>query len=234
MWAGGAPPPAATKSGMSGCVKALIIVGVLLIVLIIAVVFAFEALFRNFVGSDLEGDGSLAECQLLPDDEARAVLGGSADAIELSGFFDASIGFIIDKRVLADAPDCWVTEGSAAYIARVARYDGTDAATVFAAEREAAQAVTDDQGGGINVIQSGYDAGDAPGIGDEAFCTGISGGAIMAGVVVRQGGTVVYVSVGPPNEGDTSVPDMQPLDDGTVAAPGLCALAQDLAREVLD
>ncbi len=232
MWAGGAPPPAATKSGMSGCVKALIIVGVLLIVLIIAAAFAFQAFFRNFVGADLDGDGSLAECQLLPDDEARAVLGGNADAIELSGFFDASLGLILDKRVLADAPDCWVTEGSAAYIARVARYDGADAATVFAAEREAAQPVTEDQGGGVSVTREGYDAGDAPGIGDEAFCTGISGG-IMAGVAVRQGNSVVYVSVGPPSEGQT-VPDMQPMPNGVIGSPSLCALAQDLAREVLD
>lgn len=233
MWAGGAPPPPATKSGMSGCVKALLIVGVLLIVLVVAAVFAFEAFVRNVVGVDIGADGTFAECPFLADDEARAVLGGSADAIELTGFFDASIGMIIDKRVLADAPDCWVTEGGRSYIARVARHDGADAASIFSAEREAAQAITDDQGDGISVIQSGYDAGDAPGIGDEAFCTGIST-AIMAGVVVRQGSTVVYVSVGPPSEGDTSVPDMQPLDDGTVAAPGLCSLAQELAREVLD
>ena len=233
MWAAGAPPPAAAKSGMSGCVKALLIVGVLLIVLIVAAVFALEAFVRNVVGPEIGADGSFAECELLSDGEARAVLGGNADAIELTGFFDASIGFIIDKRVLADAADCWVGQGERSYIARVARYEGPDATGIFAAEREAAQSVTVDEGEGINVIREGYDAGDAPGIGDEAFCTGISS-AIMAGVLVRQGDTVVYVSVGPPNEGDTSVPDMQPLDDGTVAAPGLCSLAQELARSVLD
>ena len=76
----------------------------------------------------------MADCSFLSDADARTVFGGNADAIELSGLADISIGIIIDKRVLASAPDCWVTEGSKAYIARVARYQGGDAASVFASE----------------------------------------------------------------------------------------------------
>lgn len=223
---------------MSGCVKALIIVGVLLVVLVLVVGIALQAFLSSFFGADLgrsliDGSDGVGDCRFLPDEEARAVLGGSADAIELTGFFDASIGLIIDKRVLADAEDCWVTEGARTYIARVARHDGPDAASRFAAERAAAQPTSDDQGGGVSVTTEGYDAGDAPGIGDEAFCTGLSN-AIMAGVLVRQGNSLVYVSVGPEGEGSQSVPDMQAMPNGVIGSPGLCALAQELAREVLD
>ena len=77
----------------------------------------------------------------------------------------------------------------------------------------------------------GYFGGDVSGLGDEAFCTGISP-TIMAGVVVRQGDAVVYASVGPPEEGAV-VPNMGTEGD-VVTAPDLCLLAQDLARKVLE
>ena len=84
------------------------------------------------------GGGSVADCAFLSDDEAREVLGGGADAIELSGFFESTMGFVLDMRVLASAPDCWITDGEKAYVARVAKVDGNGAA-VFAQEKANAQ-----------------------------------------------------------------------------------------------
>jgi len=233
-WGGGGPPAPVRPGGIPGCLKVAIVIGGLLLVALVVFVFAVGNLLNSSIPGGLDalddGDGSLGDCAFLSDADARAVLGGSADAIELSGLYDMSIGLIIDKRVLPDAPDCWVTEGERAHIARVARVDGNGAA-VFAQERASAAPTSRDQGGGVSVEYSGYFGGDVAGLGDEAFCTGIAT-PIMAGVLVRQGDTVVYVSVGPPSEGDATVPDMS-LEGDVVTAPGLCQLAGELARAAL-
>ena len=242
MWggAGGPPPPAQVQAGgIPGCLKAAIILGVIAIVALIVFVFLLSRLVGGFLdsaglgGLDGGGDGGSldANCAFLSDDEAREVLGGAADAMEFSGLYETTLGFVIDMRALPSAPDCWIDGGQKAYIARIARSEG-DGAAVFAQEKANAQPTSQDQGGGVTLENSGYFAGDVSGLGDEAFCTGISTG-IMAGVLVRQGDTVVYVSVGPSSEGDTSVPDMGTFGD-VVTAPGLCALSQELARKVLD
>jgi hypothetical protein len=198
---------------------------------------AFVVFAGNFLGNLQPGGGGGGDallggdCPFLSDAEAASVLGGSADAIELEGLFDASIGIIIDKRVLPDAPDCFVTEGQRAFLARVAVSDGNGAG-VFAAERQRAEPSSPDQGGAVSVESPGYFGGDVPGLGDEAFCTGLSD-AIMGGVLVRQGDRVVYVSVGGAAEG-AQAPDMETTTDGVVASPGFCTLAQELARAVLN
>ena len=233
MWAGGsAAPPPVKPGGIPGCLKVAIILVVILVIALVAFVALASTLINNVVG-DLggpDGAGLADDCAILSDADALTLFGGSADAIDLSGLSDATIGFIIDKRVLASAPDCWVTDGDKAYIARVARYEGGDAPSVFALERQAAEPTSEDQGGGITVTTEGYNAGDIPGLGDEAFCTGISQG-IMAGVLVRQGDRVVYVSVGPPDENQP--PEMGLGEGGVVTAPGLCAFAQEVARFML-
>ncbi|MEX1169301.1 MAG: hypothetical protein WEE50_04075, partial [Chloroflexota bacterium] len=219
-----------TAGGTSGCVKALFVLLILVVIGVAAFVF-FVGSFVNNLG--VGENGSIGDdCLFLSDAEARAVLGGDADATELAGLYDVSIGIVIDKRVLADAPDCLVSEGNAAHLARVALYQGGDAADVVATERQRAAPTSQDQGGGITLENAGYYGGEASGIGNEAFCTGLSD-AIMAGVLVRQGDRVVYVSVGPPSEGE-QVPDMDITPDGVVTSPGLCALAQDLARAILE
>ena len=101
---------------------------------------------------------------------------------------------------------------------------------MFDAARQKAAPSSSDQGGGVTVEDSGYFGGEVAGLGDEAFCTGISP-AIMAGVLVRKGDRVVYATVGG-REGETA--EMGSTDDGVVTAPGLCATAQELARAVLD
>jgi hypothetical protein len=220
---------------MSGCVKAIIILLVLGVVALIAFVVFAGALFnnlRNNLGIDIDGGGGgiSDNCAFLSDADAKSVFGGSADAFDLSGLADASIGLIIDKRVLANAPDCWITEGDKAYIARIALSEGGDSSALFAAERKAAEPTSEDQGGGVTLESEGYFGGDVSGLGDEAFCTGIST-AIMAGVLVRQGDRVVYVSVGPADE--TKPPEMDVTGDGTVTAPALCTFAQEVARFML-
>jgi hypothetical protein len=234
MWAGGsAPPPAVKPGGIPGCLKVAIILVVILVIALVAFVALAGTLISYFVG-DLggpDGGGGIDDqCEILSDADARTLFGGSADAIDLSGLSDATIGFIIDKRVLATAPDCWVTDGDKAYIARIARYEGGDAASVFDLERQAAEPTSDDQGGGITVETDGYNAGDVVGLGDEAFCTGISQG-IMAGVLVRQGDKVVYVSVGQADENQP--PQMGLTEGGVVTAPELCAFAQEVAQFLL-
>jgi hypothetical protein len=234
MWAGGsAAPPPVKPGGIPGCLKIAIILFVILVIALVAIVALAGTVINNIVG-DLGGrDGGAGldgNCAILSDADARTLFGGSADAIDLSGLSDATIGFIIDKRVLATAPDCWVTDGDKAYIARIALYQGGDAASVFALERQAAEPTSEDQGGGITVTTEGYNAGEVSGLGDEAICTGISQG-IMAGVLVRQGDRVVYVSVGPPDENQP--PEMGLGENGVVTAPALCTFAQEVARSIL-
>ena len=201
--------------------KLLIVVLVLAAIAVIGFVAVAGALFGN-VASNLGGVGGADDnCVFLSDEDARTVFGGNADAIELAGLYDASIGLIIDKRVLANAPDCWVTEGAKAYIARIAVYQGGDAASVFATERAEAEATSEDQGDGVTIENPGYLGGDVSGLGDEAFCTDISP-AIMAGVLVREGDRVLYVSVGSANE-----------DQPTLDPAELCTFAQEVARFML-
>ena len=121
--------------------------------------------------------------------------------------------------------------GQKAYIARVAVHQGSDAASVFADEKTKAQPTSQDQGNGLSLENSGYFAGDVGGLGDEAFCTGLSP-AIMAGVLVHRGDRDVYVSVGSADQ-TSGPPDIGTTDSGVVTAPDMCSLAQDLARKVL-
>ena len=253
MWAGGsAPPPPVKPGGIPGCLKVAIILVVILVIGLVAIVALAGTLISNLTGNLGDGNGGAgidAECAFLSDADARTLFGGKADAIDLSGLSDTTIGFIIDNRVLAMAPDgvllfqpprrdgefrrgsdCWVTDGEKAYIARIARYEGEGAASVFALERQAAEPMSLDQGGGITHTTEGYKAGEVSGLGDEAFCTGISQ-EIMAGVLVRQGDRVIYVSVGQPDENQP--PEMGLSENGVVTAPGLCTFAQEVARFML-
>jgi hypothetical protein len=224
-----APPPAKPATGCAtlgiGCI---LLIG-LAIFALVAGLWLFVNNFAGGLGID-ETTGEFTECPFLSDEEAREALGGSADASELQGLFEATVGLILDTRALADAPDCWVTEGDRAYVARVAQYQGADADAVYEREVQAAQPTTIDQGGGVSLENEGYFGGAVSGLGDEAFCTGVSP-AIMAGVVVHQGDRVVYVSVGPAEE------DLQPelgSEGDVVTSPEQCLVAQDVARQVLD
>lgn len=124
---------------------------------------------------------------------------------------------MLDKRVIPDAPDCFIsTDQGSTGTGRIARYQGSDAAAKFQEERQKAQPTSQDQGGGLTLENPGYFAGDVSGFGDEAFCTDLSTG-IMGGVLVRQGDTLVYVS----------------LLGSSIDAADVCQQAQKVADAVL-
>lgn len=234
--AGGPPgtwnPQPAQASGASGCLKIALILaaigGVLLILLVAALVILGNKLAES-VGLDENGNVGQA-CSFLSDADLQSVVGGDAQALKLSGLLDVSLGLVLDKRVLTDADDCYISGTGNAAIGRVARYQGGDAAARFQLEREAAQPVTEDKGNGLSVTNEGYFAGDVQGVGDEAFCTGFSAG-VQAGVLVRRGDTLAYVSLtGPTNQ---AVTDMQAAENGVIYSPTICQEAQQVAAKIL-
>jgi hypothetical protein len=205
------------------------VIGAILFVLVIVALVFFVNRVADSVG--VNADGSIGTpCAIISDADLSAALGSSASAIKLEGFFDATLGLILDKRVLPNAEDCWITSDGSSPIGRIARYQGGDASAVFQQERQNAAPTSQDQGNGVSLESSGYYAGDVSGLGDAAFCTGISP-AIQAGVLVRKGDTLVYVSLSGPADG--SVPDMGTTADGVITAPSICDTAQAVARMVL-
>ena len=234
---GGQPPGAwnpqpAASSGSSGCLKVILIliaIAVIGFVLLIAGLVVVGNRIVNEVG--VNGDGTIGKaCTIIDNGTLRDELGGNAEAIQLTGIYDATVGMVLDNRVLPDAEDCWITADASTPVGRIARYIGGDAASVFQAERERAAPTSQDQGGGVSIDNSGYFAGDVSGLGDEAFCTGVSP-AIQAGVLARKGDTLVYVSLSGSSDGTTL--DFGTTADGVVTAPQICATAQALAARIL-
>ncbi len=236
--AGGVPPggwspqPVAAASRNNGCLKACLIVAVIGVILVVLLIVAL-GLFVNRVAESVgvNSDGSIGTpCAIISDADLSDALGSSASAIKLEGFFDATLGLILDKRVLPDAEDCWITSDGSSPIGRIARYSGGDASAVFQQERQNAGPTSQDQGNGVSIESSGYFGGDVSGVGDEAFCTGyaLTG---QAGVLVRKGDTLVYVSLSGPSDG--SVPDLGATDSGVITAPSICATAQKVAQKIL-
>ena len=97
---------------------------------------------------------------------------------------------------------------------------------------------TTDQGGGISVSTQPYYNKDVS-AGDEAFCTrGDFAGS--AGVLVRRGNVLVYVSTTAAGQGAGQVPDIQFPTDSTSPTAGIsfgtddanCDLAVALAARV--
>ena len=169
----------------------------------------------------VDSEGNLASCAIVSDAELSTVLGPGTQAIPLEGVFDTLLGLVLDKRVIPDAEDCFLSSDKGnSGTGRIARYTGSDAAAIFQQERQDAQPTSEDKGNGLTVTSEGYFDGDVSGIGDEAFCTGISN-AFMSGVLVRQGDTLVYVSL----VGGDGV--------GAASSASPCELAQDVARLIL-
>ncbi|HEY6571145.1 MAG TPA: hypothetical protein VIZ22_12695 [Candidatus Limnocylindrales bacterium] len=220
----GAPPnwnPQPVQKSNNGCLKACLIVGVLLVILFVVVIAAL-GLFVNRVADSigLDENGNLAPCAIISDDQLSAVLGRGTEAIPLEGLFDTLLGLVLDKRVIPDAEDCFISaDRGDSGTGRIARYVGSDAAARFQQERQDAQPTSEDRGNGLTVESPGYFDGDVSGFGDEAFCTGISD-AFMSGVLVRRGDTLVYVS-------------LLGTDFGSSSSETPCELAQKVARVIL-
>ena len=141
--------PPARPSG-NGCLKACLIVGGIIVVLgIIGIIgiSIFSIRFAEDLG--VNPDGSIKACELITNEELGAALGGEAQAAPLGGLVDSTVGLVLDRRVLPDAPACWIVGSSAASATgRLARQDGGDASGDYQRARQDAEA-------------GGYFAGDA-------------------------------------------------------------------------
>lgn len=218
--------PMARKSGMPGWLKALLIIGAVLVVGGCAVVVG--SLLSNKVKSVSKDFAGGTACSFLSASTATSALGTGENLLPLNGLAKLA-GVALDNRVLGGAPSCLLspTDDKNGYTGRVARVQSTDAAKTFKAEVDKAHGTKVDKGGGLTVESEGY-YGSAVSIGDEAFCT-TGGLPPSSGVLVRQGDTLVYVSL---------LPTRSQLDDLTNV--GLnevettnCQTAQKLAKAVL-
>ncbi len=215
----GGPPvgwaPAPAKSGGNGCLKGCLIAGAIGVVLLILLVIGVMVLGQRFVEDmGLNPDGTLTECALVSSADVSDALDGSAEALPLGGIVDATVGQLLDKRIIPDAEDCWIA-GDDTATGRIARQSG-DASGSFNAARDAAR-------------DGGYFAGGVSGLGDEAFCTGMSEAGSF-GVLVRRGDTLVYVSL--INAGFTDGSGFEINADGVTTSPETCAMAGEVAKKV--
>ena len=222
----GAPPnwnpQPVQKQGMNGCLKACLIVGALLVILFFILGAALVFIGNQIVKSvPVDSEGNLAPCAIVSDAKLSSVLGPGTQAIPLEGIFDTLLGLVLDKRVIPDAEDCFLsTDKGSTGTGRIARYVGSDAAARFQQEKQNAQPTSVDKGNGLTVESEGYFDGDVSGIGDEAFCTGNSE-AFMSGVLVRRGDTLVYVSL------------LGGEGFGSSSSDTPCELAQEVAKIIL-
>ena len=112
----------------------------------------------------------------------------------------------ISHDMAALLPCKTVTQDKDGKLARIARYQGADAAARFAAEKAKAKGTTEDRGNGLSVSTDPYLGKDVQ-AGDEAFCT--TGDPLsFAGVLVRTGDTLVYVSTTAAGDGASAVPQI--------------------------
>ncbi len=120
----------------------------------------------------------------------------------------------------ADASDCWIlTSGTETSVTgRIAKQDSINASGDF----QAAKAKASD---------GKFFGGDLSGVGDEAFCTGASEQSPSFGVLVRQGGSLVYVSLIDPTFATQG--DWETTADGVLISPETCNLAGQVAAAVL-
>lgn len=199
----GAPPPAPRRRGPG---RALVVVGIVVVVLVVLGAVAVNRLVTG-IGESVGGLAGGTGCDAVSTEAVDGALGGSYDVVQL-GALGAVAAPVLDSRVLADAPSCWAVEsGDGGRLARIARYSGPDAADRFAAERAAAMGTTEDRGGGITVSGAAYFNKDVP-AGDEAFCT-TGDFTASAGVLVRTGDLLVYVSTTAAGDGAESIPDIE-------------------------
>jgi hypothetical protein len=188
---------------------------VLLVVLGVIGIIGMMFFARSFVeGLGVNPDGSLKECPYLPDAELDAAIGRDGYALPLSGIIGQIATESVDARILPKADGCWIVSEEPPLIGRVAVVDSGDAATQFAT---------------IKATGEGDYTGPAvSGLGDEAFCTGMSTG-IGSGVLVRQGNRLVFVSL--VDQGLAS--DLE-FDEDVPYSPSTCALAQRVAAAALN
>jgi hypothetical protein len=212
---------------MSGCAKAAIIGGVVVVLGVIAVLAAVFFGLRGFF-SDIDEQLTTSDsCEFITDAEASEALGVPVSVETGDSALGTILGIIRDTRLLAEEPFCFISSEDSTTQAWVSLYQGNDAEAVFANAADVADgqvvSSSSDASGSISVESDPFRGEDVAGLGDEAFCTD-AGFTIFGGVLARSGNRVVYVSVMP-------LADNQGSDilDGS-----LCERAIPLARVVLD
>jgi hypothetical protein len=167
--------------GGNGCLRACLVVGGILLVLAIISIAALAVLGGRLAEQISEDPEAFfgGPCPYTSDFALSDAVGEDVTAMTLEGFADGTMGALLDKRLLPDAPDCWVV-GEDGFAARIAVDDGGGAQSF-----EDAMAQADD---------GGFLSEDVPRLGDQAFCTTQSAMG-SSGVLVRFGERVVYASV---------------------------------------
>lgn len=212
---------------MSGCAKAAIIGGIVLVLGVVAVVaFAVFGLRRFVDNIDTELTTS-DSCEFITDTEASDALGVDVSVESGDSALGSILGLIRDTRLLPDEPSCFISSDDSATQAWVSLYEGGDADAVLATAEDIADgqvvSSSSDASGSISVESVPFRGEDVAGLGDRAFCTD-AGFSIFGGVLARSGNRIVYVSVLP-------MADNQGSD---VLDGSLCERAIPLARAVLD
>lgn len=235
-WGGPGQPgfaPGPAQSSGNGCLKGCLIVGVLLVVVAIVGVIGITVLgfkLASDIGVDPNSPTGLKDCPIVSTEQLKPILGADTEAHPLSGLIDATVGMALDKRVLANAQNCWVgASGNAdatpqpgatldlnftGGFGRIAKYSGGDAGSVFAQEKANAQ-------------KGSYFAVDVPNAGDQAFCTAWSDQYPATGALVRKGNDLVYVSF---LIGGTLYFDETQADSGATYSPKACSDAVMIAE----
>jgi hypothetical protein len=191
------------------------------------------------VGAKTDGIVGGAGCPFATDAEVGALVGGGPIKLVKAGSLTSFVSSIVDSRVIPDAPSCWgMSDGSApsadsTRLMRIAEQTSTGAAKAFRDEVTKAKGVTVNKGKGLSVTGVPYYNKAVTGIGDEAFCTSASTtGPGSAGVLVRKGNRLVYVSLTP--DFSKGAPGIGSPGRTTLSTDdGSCALAQKIARVVL-
>ncbi len=184
------------QTGMSGCAKAAIIGGAVILVVIIGVVAAAVIGFSRFAG-EVEESFSEEPCQFISSEQASDVIGTDVEATSGDSALGAILGLIRDTRLLGDSPSCFISDDDSTIQIWVSVDEGSDAAGVFAAGAEVAagQVVssTESNSGTIIVETDPFRGEDVPDLGEEAFCVNV-GATITGGVFARSDDRVVFVS----------------------------------------
>ena len=199
--------------------ESLLVVGAILFIVMIVGIIGIAIVGMRFAQDlGVNSDGTIKACELLTDEELGSALGGEAQALPMGSLVDNTVGRVLDRRALPDAPDCLIAGTSATSVTgRLARQDGGDASGDYQRARQEAEA-------------GGYFAGEANGVGDEAFCTGMSEAGSF-GILVRSGGNLAYVSLLDPTAWEDRV--LRTDANGVTVSPETCARAGAVALAML-
>jgi hypothetical protein len=172
---------------------ALGVAAVLGIVAVAAVVFVGRRVVDK--ASDAGFDLSLpGDCSFVDANKASDALGAPVQVTSL-GVFDVVTEAAFDGRFLTEGKACLVvSDGQGDISGRVVVADVGDGEARYAEIRERAEvAPTDNRGEGLSVVSGADFHRDVDGVGDEAFCSSVSGG-FFNGVLARKGDKLVYAT----------------------------------------